>query len=199
MAISLGQRDMVALYINYVLITFHKKGSIKVVIFKWNNCRLWELFLGSPTSTLVGGIGWLAPHRRQLRTCAMCILWEGEGVTWVTQVPRPTWQLPVENSLGRLQTKTLDGQGHDFSLLGFKLVTIVAGATCAYTQTSRWKRRVSWLLWLQVHQATRDRCMWPSWRAAHHWVSPSRHQARRTTPPACPHSPNPRQRHQVFF
>ena len=43
------------------------------------------------------------------------------------------------------------------------------------------------------------RCMWPSWRAAHHWVSPSRHQARRTTPPACPHSPNPRQRHQVFF
>ena len=119
LAISLGQRDMVALYINYVLITFHKKGSIKVVIFKWNNCRLWELFLGSPTSTLVGGIGWLAPHRRQLRTCAMCILWEGEGVTWVTQVPRPTWQLPVENSLGRLQTKTPDGQGHDFSLLGF--------------------------------------------------------------------------------
>ena len=151
LAISLGQRDMVALYINYVLITFHKKGSIKVVIFKWNNCRLWELFLGSPTSTLVGGIGWLAPHRRQLRTCAMCILWEGEGVTWVTQVPRPTWQLPVENSLGRWQTKTLDGQGHDFSLLGFKLVAIVAGATCAYTQTSRWKRRVSWLLWLQVH------------------------------------------------
>ena len=158
-------------------------------------------FLGSPTSTLVGGIGWLAPHRRQLRTCAMCILWEGEGVTWVTQVPRPTWQLPVENSLGRLQTKTLDGQGHDLSLPGFNLVANFAQVPPVRTETLQGGREES--ADCSDCKSTRPlgshRCMWPSWRAAHHWVSPSRHQARRTTPPACPHSPNPRQRHQVFF